>query len=241
MKITMWSLLRASVAASLALGAMLSVSPAWAGFQNCPIFFDDDDALSNTYAETRSTFAVRSRRSGGSIVACREADTDCWVYRTSCGFSADDKFNVEDSSGYGHYHLSFVDPAMLECGPPSDPGDGLGAGFKKKVDGQCVYPDWSNEPRALESHDASQWIQIWRGTDESTEKPFRVRSIVVGGDVAIQLWFRTLDGQWHYYPFLPPGFSQFQMPLATDVNVRAADPNGPRPYTINGLTVNFDT
>jgi hypothetical protein len=131
MNTTVRTLLRGAVAASMALGAMLSASPARAAL-SCFVGFDDFDALNGMWADARATFTYETGYADGYLVPCEEAEGSCWTYRQYCeGMQQGANYiNVEDGSGYGHYHLSFTNPGFTGCGFV-DPGD-------RQADRRCL-------------------------------------------------------------------------------------------------------
>src|SRR5690606_13150686 len=141
--------------------ALLFVSPSvghahnWTG--ECTVDFDNLFALTNTYQNARHTFASETGLSPrGGLQRCAEDNIACWTYRHRCGSNY---VNVEDDSGYGHFHLSFTDPGFDGTCGFGDPGDGGGAGMNKRLTvfpgfppwvppvSICLTPDWKREPR----------------------------------------------------------------------------------------------
>lgn len=173
----------------------------------CLVSFDDRNALRQTFAQARTTFAVKTGRSpSGRLERCDTSNhSDCWTYRQRC---TRNDVNI-DSINYGHFHLSFERPVCLGSDgsffDPPDPGDGFGWGFGRIREGVCEIIDWSSERRTLDSHDENHWIKIWVG-NARTQTPtyFDVDSIWVLPGKPIQLWFRTRDGTWWFWPEIPP-------------------------------------
>ncbi|WP_437324525.1 hypothetical protein [Sorangium sp. So ce381] len=239
MNTTVRTLLRGAVAASMALGAMLSASPARAAL-SCFVGFDDFDALNGMWADARATFTYETGYADGYLVPCEEAEGSCWTYRQYCeGMQRGTNYiNVEDGSGYGHYHLSFTNPGFTGCGFV-DPGDGQGPGTAKLIGGACGIPNWPAEPRKLQSHVADQWIKVWNGTNERFPQPFRMSTITVG-DMPIQLWYRRIsDGQWFVYESLAANtIHTLFMDYSSHVFFKAASEDAVGPYTIWNFEVN---
>jgi hypothetical protein len=199
-------ILTAGAAAALALGdPSIASAHSWLG--QCTVNFDNTFALTNVYANARSTFAFSTAfNSSSKLDLCQNAANPgvCWTYRHRC-FS--NYVNVDDISGYGHYHLSFTGPGFDPLCGFVDPGDGYGSGFGKNVNGSCVTPNWKTEPRVLDSHDGGQWISIQMHPQNSTtvKTTFDLSRIHVGGSNAIQLWFHSvLDGGWYGWGSMAP-------------------------------------
>ncbi|WP_437819190.1 hypothetical protein [Sorangium sp. So ce1078] len=232
MKITARSLLRGSVAAGLTLGTVLSASPAKAAA--CLVDFDHRFSLYNLYAQARNTFAIKTAYSASAplhSVPCadapdQEAAGNCYYYREPCTGIATGSIYVDDDSGLDHYHLVFSNPGFGEadiqaCGFVNP--DGVGSGFRKRVNNQCITPTWNEEPRSLMSHLASQWIKVSR-VSAAGSLPFKITRINVGGDTPIQLWFRSTGGAWYSWSSLAPGNHNLSMPSAANlVRIRAAE------------------
>lgn len=188
--------------AALAVAQFAMSRPAdahsWTG--KCTPNFDNLFALTWVYANARATFASETGLTGGKPALCNSSHTACWTYRHRCGSNY---LNVDDDSGYGHFHLSFENPVVGVC--LVDPGDGYGTGLGVPFGGDCVAPDWKREPRVLNTHDANQWIKITVEKSGSTvPKVFDMPRIRIGGTQPIQFWFRTTAGQWFYWPSLGP-------------------------------------
>lgn len=173
----------------------------------CTVNFDNTFALTNVYANARMTFANKSAiNSSGRIDLCQNAATPgvCWYYRHRC---ATNYVNVEEISGYGHYHLSFTGAGFDPLCDFGDPGDGYGSGFKKTVGASCVIPNWSSEPRVLDAHDGAQWfsIQMHPSSSMTTKKVFDLARLRIGGTQNVQVWFHsTVDGNWYGWPSMAP-------------------------------------
>ncbi|WP_437304103.1 hypothetical protein [Sorangium sp. So ce388] len=240
MKIPSRSLLRGSLAASLGFFAALSASPAEAG---CPITFDDPISLSNVFAEARNSFAVWSRFVNGDIATCGGPGAACWMYRQQClmGGGASKLINVDDDSGYGHYHLSFTSPVLTNPATDCfvDPGDGKGSGFGFiGQNGQCVAPVWALEPRQVNSHVSDQWIKVWNGNNPNAPAPFRMTKISVGS-MPIQVWYhRVPDGLWFHWLELAANTTfTLDMQLADEVLISGADERLVGSFEIKGFEV----
>jgi hypothetical protein len=207
----------------------------WLG--ECRVYFDNEFALEHSYAQARTTFALRTGSSptGEPEVCDTAVHQACWVYRHRC-FS--NYINVDDMT-YGHFHLSFEDPD-LTCF--ADPGDGGGAGFGRMSGSACIPANWGSEPRYLQSHLPDHWIKIWM-EDRVTHQPrvFDLPEIYVSGDKAIQFWFKRTDGSWWCWQELGPRKRWKLEEWAHDlieVRVRGSAGAGTAgPYTIRGFTV----
>jgi hypothetical protein len=218
--------LRNGLGVAISLGLLTLIYSPSASAHNylgqCTPNFDNKFALTNIYANARNTFAFRTGfNAQGRLDTCSNvpAGNPCWTYRHRCWL---DYVNVEDFSHYGHYHLSFTDPNVNPalCGF-GDPGDGYGAGFKKLVNNRCVIPDWTTEPRVLNSHDGAQWIGIRLTPQGSiTENVvFDMPRIRIGGTTPVQLWFHsTLDNLWYFWSSLGPGNWDIS-PWAHDIDI----------------------
>jgi hypothetical protein len=194
----------------------------------CNIGFDNLFALTNVYAQARTTFAMSTGLSaGGQLELCDPArHSACWTYRERCGSRG--YVNVEDRGrtvkrkiptnrpgqykvvlakvhDYSHFHLVFQDPS-INC-PFGAATDNLGSGFgRPNAAGNCVAVDWKREPRVAMTHDSGQWLRVWV-EDFTTHAPriFDVTSINIKPSVACQVWFRTADGSWYGWSRLQPG------------------------------------
>lgn len=190
------SLLLAGAAfGSILFGFDSAQAHAWLG--ECTVNFDNKFALTNAYDQAKTTFAVKTAISpSGDLVLCDPAvHSACWDYRHRC---FNDYINVWPPT-YGHFHLSFEDPTIT-CFAEG--------GFGRMVGDDCVAADWEKEPRILQSHDQDEWIQIWledRVTHDKTV--FDMTRIRVGGDKAIQFWFKKTDGSWWFWEQLDPGYN----------------------------------
>lgn len=172
----------------------------------CTVSFDDRNALSQTFAQSRTTFTIKTGQSpSGRLEQCDERiHSDCWFYRQRC---TRNNVNI-DPINYGHFHLSFERPVCLGSDghfDPPDPGDGFGWGFGREREGVCDIIDWTIEPRVLDSHLENHWIKIWVG-NARTQTPtyFDIDSIWVLPDKPIQVWFRTRGGIWWFWPEIRP-------------------------------------
>jgi hypothetical protein len=185
----------------------------------CTENFDSQYGLTWTYANARSSFTVCTAVKYDKIVSCSDAPigSESWYYRHPCGTN---HLNVAPE-WYGHFHLSFSNPAMYEC-PLGNPGDGLGAATMKKVNGQCVFPDWTREPRVLNTHDEVQPIRIYM-TEARTGYwiLFNMNRIRIGGTKSVHLSYFK-EGQWTEVGLLAPG----NHPLANVKNVEVVSVRG---------------
>jgi hypothetical protein len=210
----------------------------------CTVDFDNLFALTHTYQNARNTFASSTGLApDGTLQVCAPENIACWTYRHRCGSNY---INIDDDSGYGHYHLSFSHPGFDGSCGFSDPGDGGGAGMMKKVTfgalppwfpgiSICVVPTWKTEPRVLNTHDSAQWISIFvESSATHLPKVFDLTTISIGGSIPIQFWFHTTSGQWWYWSSLNPGNRDLSAWVhdVDEVRIRAA--NGQvGPVTIN--------
>ncbi len=189
----------AGAVALLVLGGRAQAH-SWLG--QCTPNFDNVFALTWNYANARNTFAVETGLTAGAPDVCNRSHLACWTYRHRC---FNNYINVDDDSGYGHFHLMFTGAGFSPLCGLLDPGDGYGAGYGKAVGGVCTTPDWRREPRVLNTHDSVQWIKIAVETPfTAVPKVFDMPRIRVGGTQPVQLWFRTTSGQWWYWPSLGP-------------------------------------
>jgi hypothetical protein len=223
---------------SLACGFMMFNSDESWAVDTCGVFFDEQSALSNVFAQARDTFASPTGMAASGypdVEQCTASHKACWVYRHRC-FAFRDYVNVAPLN-YGHFHLSFEDPAFT-CFPP-DPGDGLGGGFGRVVQGVCLSVNWVGFARALDSHDWSQWIRIWlEDRDTHTPNAFQMPIIRIGGNNPIKLYFRKTDGSWWSFSSLAPGDWGIGnwVNSVTEVLIRGAQPAS-GPYRIELFTI----
>jgi hypothetical protein len=199
----------------------------------CTIRFDNEFALTWVYGQARATFASHTGLSAtGKPEVCDPAKhIACWTYRERCGSRG--YVNVEEApiGRYGHFHLSFENPALNNNATLCfvDPGDGFGSGFGSQSGTTCTAVDWKREPRHASGHEESHFIRLWvedRVTHASIN--FDVASIRIRGPAAGQVWFRKTDGRWWYWPRLAPGnwnVSAWTWDI-TDLYVRAAAGEG---------------
>jgi hypothetical protein len=205
--------------------------------QQCLVNFDDEGALSQIYAQARSTLAYKTGRSpSGQLQMCDPSKhSDCWTYRQRCSRS---DVNL-DTIGQTHFHLSME--TGIECYTLPDPGDGLGRGFGKLVDFKCTDVDWTKTPRVLSSHDQNQWVRIWVSHTESRAPMyFDMESISVLPDASIQLWFRKRDGTWWFWPELKAGNTwnlREHVRDVSEVRIRGAKSGRASSYVIGSVVI----
>lgn len=229
----MRTLLQATTLATslLAVSAVLSpettLAHDWTG--ECLVDFDSLFALTNTYAQARSTFAVPTAFSSSETLdTCKPDSIACWTYRHRCSSSY---VNLDDFSGYGHLHLSFTNPGFDGSCGFGDPGDGYGVGMRKRVPGTsgpqgCVTPDWKQEPRLVNTHEAGHWLRFFlEDSVEHLPKVFDMTTIRIGPSVPVQLWFRNSLDEWWYWPSLGANWWDVSpwMHDVVEVRFRAAD------------------
>jgi len=191
----------------VALSGNTNVAVAHNYLGQCTVNFDNTFALTNVYANARATFASKTGiNSSGRIDLCQNAAIPgaCWYYRHRCGRNY---VNVEEISGYGHYHLSFTGAGFDPLCGFGNPGDGYGVGFEKTVGASCVIPNWTTEPRVLDGHDGTQWfsIQMHPSGTMTTKTVFDLARLRIGGTQNVQVWFHsTLDGNWYGWGSMAP-------------------------------------
>ena len=79
--------------------------------------------------------------------------------------------------------------------------------MRKKVNGQCVNPDWVREPRLVNTHWPDHWVRI-EMEDQYTREPtlFAMQTIRLGGAGPVQLWFHNSRDEWWYWDELAPNW-----------------------------------
>jgi hypothetical protein len=216
---------RVSVAA-VATGASVLAPHVASAQVTCTDSFSNLFALTNIDANARTTFAYSSGfNASGKIDLCPNSSNGvCWTYRHRC---LANYVLVDDISGYGHFHLSFTDPGFAiaqRCGF-YDPHDGYGGGLMKIVNGVCVQPDWTREPRVANGHDANQWIAITMADDNASSTVFDMPRIRVGGTKAIQLWYHSvIDDNWYGWDSLAPNnWNTWSLTNTDEVELSGAD------------------
>lgn len=212
---------RAVIAAGLLASAP---SSGLAQVGQCLVNFDNLFALTNTYAQARSTFAVPTAAGPeGGLRQCADNDVACWIFRHRC---VRNYVELEDASNYNHFHLSFTDPGFSGTCGFEDPRDGFGAGMKKRVGEACVTPDWAREPRMVNTHDNAHWLRFWM-SDPETRAPavFGMQTIRIGDWAPVELWFHNTDDEWWYWDELAPNWWDVSrwMQNVDEVRFRAAD------------------
>lgn len=222
---------------------IVQVRPAGMSPELCTVSFDDRIALSQTFAQARLTFAVKTgRSSSGRLEACDpSAHSDCWTYRQRC---TRDDVNVDDIN-YGHFHLNFERPVCLAWTDdgtpiPPDPGDGYGSGFGRIREGRCDAIDWTSEPRVFASMAMDHWVKISVGNAVTrTPTYFDMESIWVLPNKPIQLWFRKRDRSWWFWAELSAGtiwnISEWVRDVS-EVRIRGTE-SGSGPYTIGAFGI----
>jgi hypothetical protein len=204
---TMQTAKKAIAAVTLAAGLFLvlpSVSYSANPLASCAVNWDNPNALGRIYDKASTTFAVASTYdSNGRLVywdpkpaepipSSAQTNPKRWMYKEYCG----NGYISVWVQNYSHFHLSFEDPSM-NCVNEF--------GFGRMIGGKCVSPaDYAREPRVAESHDGFSWWEILY-LNGGTLKTFDLKTISVGGDTPIQMWFRKVDGSVWGWPELGAG------------------------------------
>lgn len=165
--------------------ALLTIGPA-AQAATCTIAFDQ--GWGNIFNYAKDTFAVPTMwNSDGQHVQCPSPvpNTDtgtCYTYRQACVPGR--TFTVFPQQ-HGHFHASFDDPT-INCISSG--------GFGRKQGGKCVKAAWWAEPRFLQSHAKTHWVEIAHKDFSGNWYTFsNLQSISVGSQ-PIQLWYKKPDG-----------------------------------------------
>ena len=165
----------------------------------CTVDFADPNALTNTFAQARSTFAVWSE---GSDEQCNSATGNgCWIYKQACGLMGDIRYEEYPFGAQGHFHLSFQNEE-LDC-------YGANGGFGRMQDGECNTDgiNYAQEDRYANGHLKNHYQRLWVQDNGEAVLFSADRVRVIGAeDRPAYVSFQKEDGSWWAWRNLAPGY-----------------------------------